>query len=53
MHRLILSGIAALSLLAIVAGGRGQPIGSHQADGDVSITRHSVVAMTETASWWR
>ena len=53
MHRLILSGIAALALLAIITGGRGQPAASRQTDADIRIARHSVVAMTDTASWWR
>ncbi len=53
MHKLILTGIAALMVLALATGGRAEPMAARHADATLRSTSHSVVAMTDTASWWR
>ena len=58
MHRLLLSSVVVLAILAIITGGRGDPVALRHADADRSsadarAARHISVAMTDTASWWR
>jgi hypothetical protein len=48
MHKFVLSGVAALALLAVVTGGRGAPVGSQQADAAGAVC-HSTVAMADNA----
>jgi hypothetical protein len=50
MHRFILSGFALLVILAIMTGGRGDPVALSHADAgrnsaDVRVARHIAVAM--------
>jgi hypothetical protein len=57
MHRLLLSSIAVLAILAIITGGRGDPAlrraDPERSSADARAARHIAVAMTDTASWWR
>jgi hypothetical protein len=51
MHNVVLTGVAAVALLAIAVGGRGQPAMVHQADAAGAVCRTAALVGTANAAW--
>ncbi len=51
MHNIVLTGVAAVALLAVATGGRDQPVTVRQADAAGTVCRTAALVGSANAAW--